>query len=144
MKPVLYCFPARLDALPDLLAHLQTAASGLDMGSLLRAETALEELFVNSVHYGYQLWPDDGEPPSVWLGVSIAGDSVHLSYQDLGVAFDPFSGLEQVTSSLDAPLEDRHIGGLGRLLVQRLADHSGYHREDGRNCIELRFDPRVR
>jgi serine/threonine-protein kinase RsbW len=40
---------------------------------------------------------------------------------------------------LDAPIEQRPIGGLGIALVRRLADSCRYDYVDGRNVLEVRL-----
>jgi len=139
MDPELYCFPAGLETLPALMCHLQAAAGDFDEASLLRAETALEELFANSVHHGY----GDTKGGMVWLGVLTQGPVLHIAYQDAAPAFDPFAELDTIIKSLDDPLDCRPVGGLGRLMVTRLADSARYVRSGERNCIELRFSPRA-
>ena len=138
MKPELYCFPAELNTLPALMGHLYKAASNFDATSRLRAETALEELFANSVHHGY----GDAIGHMVWFGALETEQELLIHYQDEAPAFDPFAKLEHIISTLDAPLESRPVGGLGRLMVTRLADSALYARIGERNCIELRFSPR--
>lgn len=139
MTPELYCFPAELDTLPALMSHLYKTATHFDETSRLRAETALEELFANTVHHGY----GDASGHTVWFGVLETEQELLIHYQDAAPAFDPFAQLEEhIINTLDAPLENRPVGGLGRLMVTRLADSTLYARIGERNCVELRFSPR--
>ncbi len=129
-----------MESLEALLAHVEKAAAGTDHGMVLRAQTALEELFANSVLYG-----NTGQDPeaSVWLAVQPRQGRLHLRYEDAFAPFDPFQDLEAVVKANELPMEERAIGGVGRLLVYQLADHAQYERLDGRNSIQLLFIPRA-
>jgi anti-sigma regulatory factor (Ser/Thr protein kinase) len=59
-----------------------------------------------------------------------------LTVRDDGAAFDPLA-LE--SPKLDADIADREIGGLGVLLVKRVADSCRYSRVDGHNVLEIRM-----
>ena len=135
----LYRFPARMESLEALLSHVEKAAVSIDRGTVLRAQTAIEELFANSVLYG-NLGND--EQASVWLSVSDDNGELRLRYEDAFAAFDPFQNLDAVVKLTEMPMEDRPVGGLGRLLVYQLADQARYAREADRNCVQLVFAPR--
>ncbi len=136
----LYRFPARMESLEALLSHVEKAATGTDRGTVLRAQTAIEELFANSVLYGNA---GNDEQAAVWLAVQPRNGRLHLRYEDAFAAFDPFHDLENVVKATELPMEERAIGGVGRLLVYQLADHAHYERQDERNCIQLLFAPRA-
>jgi anti-sigma regulatory factor (Ser/Thr protein kinase) len=59
-----------------------------------------------------------------------------LTFRDEGPSFDP-----TVVESppLDVDIADREVGGLGILLVRKLADHCRYSRVDGWNVVEIRL-----
>ena len=132
----LYSFPARMESLAPALEHLKAASSGTEPGAALRAETALEELLTNSVVHG---GAGSVAQASIWLGVSVGGDALKLRYEDACPAFDPFPAIELALEHTRNPMEQRPIGGLGLLMVYRLADEFRYGRENGRNCIDLSF-----
>ena len=66
--------------------------------------------------------------------VERTADRVRLRISDDGRAYNPLSHLDPDTH---APIEDRPVGGLGLVVVKRLADRVAYAREDGRNVLTL-------
>ena len=138
-NPDSICIPARFSALPQLLAPLAPAAQGVVSPgltrTLLRAQLAVEELFANSIHHGYG---EESDQP-VWLSVALQGDTLRVVYADQAAAFDPFAAIEPPNDDPTTSVDDRKLGGLGRLLVRELANHCTYQREDGRNVTRLEF-----
>jgi serine/threonine-protein kinase RsbW len=59
---------------------------------------------------------------------------VSLRTEDDGVAFDPLAAAEP---DLDAPLEEREIGGLGIHLIRAMTDQQTYRRENGLNVLAV-------
>jgi len=49
----------------------------------------------------------------------------------------PFNPLSEKAPDIDAPLEEREIGGLGIHLVRNLIDDVTYHRRIGKNVMTL-------
>lgn len=135
----LYRFPARLESLPAVLARLVESAAGAEAAMVLRAQTVVEELFVNSVSHGGR---GNGGQVMVAFAARLEGEALVVRYEDLFAPFDPFEGLDAVERQAAQPLERRKVGGLGRLLAARLADEARYARQRGRNRIDLRFVPR--
>jgi anti-sigma regulatory factor (Ser/Thr protein kinase) len=136
-------FPASFSALPSLLAFIaEKATADVDAATLLRAQTAVEELFANSIHHGYG---QESDAP-VWLDVSLTADVLCIEYADAAPAFDPLAGLDISAHVIDDDGESARIGGVGRHLVRGLADQSSYRRtgtdENGRNEVSLAFLPR--
>ncbi len=137
-------FPASFSALPSLLAFIaEKAIADVDAATLLRAQTAVEELFANSIHHGYG--KESNEP--VWLDVSLTADVLRIDYADAAPAFDPLAGLDNAGHVIDDDGESTRIGGVGRHLVRGLADQSSYRRtgtdDNGRNEVSLAFLSRM-
>ena len=132
----LYSFPARMESLDPVLVHVQSAAPDTSPAIALRAETALEELLTNSVIHGNTA---KSEQASIWLAVAASPDALNLRFEDAFAEFDPLSEIRTALQRTGSPLEQRRAGGLGLLMVYRLADEFRYTREDGRNRIELAF-----
>jgi anti-sigma regulatory factor (Ser/Thr protein kinase) len=128
-----------MESLEALLSHVEKAAVHADRGTVLRAQTAIEELFANSVLYGNR---DSDAQASVWLSVTDDHGVLKLRYEDAFAAFDPFQNLDAAATLTEMAIEHRPIGGLGRLLVYQLADQARYARNGDRNCIQLLFGPR--
>ena len=125
-----------MESLEPVLAHVKLAASGTLSAIALRAETALEELLTNSVVHGNTA---QSEEASIWLAVAASNESLKLQFEDAFAEFDPMAEIDTALQRTAGSLEQRRIGGLGLLMVYRLADRFFYTRENGRNCIELSF-----
>ena len=54
---------------------------------------------------------------------------------DDGKPFDPLT--EAPVPDVNAPMDERPIGGLGVFLVRKLMDELTYRREEGRNHLTL-------
>ena len=134
----LYSFPAQMESLGPVLAYLKSAAFGIPPAVALRAETALEELLTNSVVHGNA---EQIAEASIWLVVTASGQVLKLRYEDAFAEFDPLAEIDAALrrSSNPMPIDQIRAGGLGLLMVYRLADEFRYSRENGRNCIELSF-----
>lgn len=128
-----------MESLQQVLTQLEHLAASFDAATVLRAQTVVEELFVNSVSHGGR---EEGGGVVVALAVFASQGELRLHYEDQFAAFDPFQELEAVEQQARQPVERRAVGGLGRLLAGRLADEVRYARQPGRNCIDLRFIPR--
>jgi anti-sigma regulatory factor (Ser/Thr protein kinase) len=62
------------------------------------------------------------------------GDVLRAEVSDDGRPFDPF---EVPPPNIDAPIEERRIGGLGVYLVREMMDTLEYKREHDRNILRL-------
>jgi len=135
----LYRFPARLESLAAMATHLQAMAPTRDAAASLRAETALEELLTNSIVHGHAM-----RSPSavVWLAAHGQSEVLHVRYEDALTPFDPIARIDEALLRTANPLEQRPPGGLGLLMVFRLADAFRYRHEAGRNRIDLVFTGR--
>ncbi len=131
---------AKFSALANLLGPLNAEQPlfAVDKNTLLRAQTAVEELFANTVHHGYG---GESEQP-VWLTVQLRGATLNVFYADAAAAFDPFASLQALTEIEQIGVDARRVGGLGRLVVSELADRCIYRYRDGCNVTELEFRPR--
>jgi serine/threonine-protein kinase RsbW len=105
---------------------------GIAPAATYATSLALEEVLSNVIRHGYE---DAGRHViSVSLRVGEAG--VELQVVDDGRAFDPLSA-PQV--DLDAPLEERAVGGLGLHLLRGMASDVRYRRSGGRNHLYVRI-----
>ncbi len=125
-----------MESLPAMLHHVRQQAAGASDAVVLRVETAVEELLTNSVVHGHAA----GVPGSqVRIAVMPLGGGVSLRYEDDLAAFDPGGKIGEALHRTANPLDQRPPGGLGLLMVYRLADEFRYVLEDGRNCMDLSF-----
>ena len=136
----LYSFPARLESLGAMAALLQSKAPACEAGTLLRAETALEELLTNSIVHGRAAAKPSA---TIWLGAHGDDAMLHVRYEDASAAFDPIARIDEALLRNAGTLEQRAQGGLGLLMVFRLADAFRYRHDHGRNRIDLAFTGRA-
>lgn len=122
-----------------MLQLLRQSAGLAPEDVVLRAETSVEELLTNSVVHGQAARLPDSE---VWMSVSEHGGALYLCYEDALAPFDPSGKIGEALARTDNPLEQRPLGGLGLLMVYRLADEFRYLREGDRNRMEMAFQVR--
>lgn len=93
-----------------------------------KVNLVLDELSVNVVNYG-------GNASEIEVSLASDGDQVRVEIADDGKPFDPLH--EAPEPDIDAPLEDRPIGGLGIYLVREMMDELYYSRENGKNRLAM-------
>lgn len=132
-------FTADMKVLPDVVAFAAAASreAGFDGVARLFVELIIEELFTNSVMHGYG--GDSSE--SVWVSVADEDGKLSLTYEDAAPPWDPFA---PPAPDLDAPVEERRVGGLGIPLVKALSESVTYDRHNGRNRVILVLRAEVR
>lgn len=101
--------------------------------TLYAVNLALDELVSNVVLYGFSDPPPSGK--EITVRVETNDGELHAVVQDSGRAFDP---LRAPVPNLDAPLNERQIGGLGIHLVRSLMDGVDYRHEGGKNVLTVR------
>jgi len=122
-----------LNEVTRLADELQAFADGhgISQGTLFALNLALEELVTNIISYGFS---DAGEHV-ISVTLDLDGRTLHVRIEDDANAFNP---LERETPDLDAPLEERTVGGLGVHLVRKLMDDVRYERVGARNVLSMR------
>ena len=113
---------------------------GLTDDERARLLVVLEELFINVVSHGYGVRPSAG---SVAVTLDWRRSRLTIDFVDDGPPFDPLS---YSGPDLNAPPEQRQMGGLGIAIVRALVDHASYCRESHRNRLYLvrRLAPAMR
>jgi anti-sigma regulatory factor (Ser/Thr protein kinase) len=104
--------------------------AGFADSTVLELRLVAEEVLTNIAKYGFE----PGATPAVELLLSFRDDAAVLEFRDGGKAFDP---LAQPPPDLDAPLEERPLGGLGLPLVRALVSEARYVREGPTNVLTL-------
>ena len=126
-------FPAKLEELDNVLAFvdMELDATGCSPKTKVSLNVALEELFVNIVHYAY---PDSEGMAEVEV---LTGDGrcISVVLSDSGVKFDP---LERSDPDTTLGVDERAIGGLGIFMVKKLMDEVCYDYIDGKNVITMK------
>lgn len=126
--------PATLDAIEAFLDRQDA-----DGAARFEVGVAVEELLSNIVSYAYA----DDDPHRIDVSLAIEGGVIRCTVSDDGKAFDPLSIPEP---ALDAPVEERQIGGLGIHFVRQLMETVEYRRTGSRNVVSMtrrlgRLDP---
>ena len=101
----------------------------MEMG--MELQLALEEALVNVINYAF---PNDDTAHDIRLTFSQKGDILSFTIEDDGVPFDPTQHQEV---DIDAPIEERQVGGLGIHLVRTIMDRMEYRREADHNVLML-------
>lgn len=121
-------FPRHLNSLAGLYEFTEEIMKAHDLPDGVRfpVHLAMEELFVNMVHYNPTVTTD------IEVEIDVA-DQVTVSLVDNGgVEFDVTTKRDV---DIDAPLEERTPGGLGIHLIQNLVDSLEYQYKDGRGEV---------
>ena len=121
-------FKRHLDSLAPLYEFSETimAEKNLPDGVRFPVHLAMEELFVNMVHYNPTVTTD------IEVTVSVDG-TVTVSLVDNGGA--EFDVTVKRDVDTESSLEERKPGGLGVHLVQNLVDTLEYEYQDGRGEV---------
>ena len=118
----------------DQLARITAAVE--DLGErddwppdlVFKVNLVLDELWVNVVNYS-------GATGDVEVSLDVDAEEVRLEIADDGRPFDPLTEISE--PDINAPLEDRPIGGLGIFLVREMMDELHYKRENGKNRLAM-------
>ena len=97
---------------------------------VFRVNLALEELVLNIMDYGY----DEGVH-EIEITLTSEADALTIEIVDGGRPFDPLKDAPE--PDVNAPIEDRPIGGLGVHLVRTMMDQMHYRREKGKNHLTM-------
>jgi anti-sigma regulatory factor (Ser/Thr protein kinase) len=102
--------------------------AGIVGDDLSRILIVAEELVTNVVKYGYA----GAVPGHLEVRLRLAGGRIALVLIDDGCAFDPFAA---PPPDLEAPVEERRVGGLGLALVKGLMERRHYRRAGRHNVV---------
>jgi len=91
---------------------------------------SLDEVVTNIISYAF---PDVQEHP-IEVRLRLIGDVVQAEVTDSGRPFNP---IDVPAPDLDAPIDERRIGGLGIHIVREMMDALEYTREQDRNVLRL-------
>jgi len=119
--------------LPRLVEFAEkfSCRGGLPAPERARLLIVLEELFTNTVRYGYSVGASGGR---IEVALAATPGRIEIDFSDDGAPFDP---LAQGSPDFDRPPADRPVGGLGLHLLRSLVDGARYRREGGRNHLSL-------
>ena len=124
---------AVLDRLDDVIGFVDTELEAADCCAKkqMQIDLAVEEIFVNIVHYAYS--PGTG-PATIRFAVSPDGSAVSITFIDNGIPYNP---LQKEDPDLTLSTEERAVGGLGIFLVKKNTDDLFYEYVNGQNVLTL-------
>jgi anti-sigma regulatory factor (Ser/Thr protein kinase) len=126
-------FPAKTEALPEVLEFVEKTLEGLEcaMKSQMAICVAIEEVFVNIARYAY---PGGEGDMRLEIGFNEESRAVTFRMADKGVPFDP---LKKSDPDISLSAEDRDIGGLGIYIAKKTMDTLSYVYENGENILTM-------
>jgi len=124
---------AKIENIEPLTAFVDQALQdyACPMKVQMQVDIALDEIFSNIAHYAYT--PRTGTA-TVKIEKLFAPDGVKIVFTDSGLPFDP---LKKADPNVNAPLEERSIGGLGIYMVKKSMDEVKYAHKEGHNLLTL-------
>jgi len=124
--------PAKLENLELLMSFIKNSAEkqGFSLKNINEIQIATEEPIVNIISYAY---PDKNGNIEITCS-GRKGKGLVIEIVDWGVPFDPMSMPEP---DIDAPMDDRKIGGLGIYIMRKLMDEVNYERMENQNILTL-------
>jgi anti-sigma regulatory factor (Ser/Thr protein kinase) len=128
MKPTE--LPGDLNSLEIIREYVRGAAAdaGLERKQAYRLSLAVDEIATNIVLHGYQEAGMDG---NIRISATLSESTLTIVLEDDAVPYDPHQS--DNPDDLDAPLEEREIGGLGVFLAIQYVDEFRYERIANRN-----------
>jgi serine/threonine-protein kinase RsbW len=128
MEPI--TIPGTLESLGAIAQYVTTAAAAanLDKKATYKLRLAVDEIATNIIVHGYEAAERSGQ---LVCQADLDEQTLTISLEDTGVLYD---SSEQLTpDSLDKPLSQRAIGGLGVYLAIQGVDKFIYQRVENRN-----------
>jgi serine/threonine-protein kinase RsbW len=125
---------ADTDALNNISAFVGKTLSGWQVPAISanKIGSAIDEAVTNVILYAY---PDRKGKVKVTLEKSEG--CIVIKVEDEGVPFDP---TQYPAPNTSAPIEEREIGGLGILLVRKMADYVSYARAGDKNHLTFKIN----
>ena len=126
-------FPAKTEALPDVLGFVEQTLEGFGcpMKTQMAVCVAIEEVFVNIANYAY---PDGEGDMTLHIGFAEESRTVTFRMADQGIPFDP---LQKPDPDITLSAEDREIGGLGIFITKKTMDTVSYAYENNQNILTM-------
>ncbi len=119
-----------LDKLRDFVEETIMAQWGVPPAVAMAVNLALEEAFVNIVHYAF----NGEETHKVGFLFQKDEEQLAITITDKGRAFDP---TQSDPPDINLPASERPIGGLGILMINKIMDQVEYRRKDDTNELIL-------
>jgi serine/threonine-protein kinase RsbW len=127
---------AYLESLRDFREFIKERCAkvpGVTNEILYDVQLAVDEACTNIITHGYQ----DLNPGSIILDLEVEPDKLTVSITDFGHSFEPSSA---PIPDIQAPLEERELGGYGLFLIRQTMDEMDYRvTEDGNKMILTKY-----
>lgn len=125
LKAILESVPLAIDCVTKT-----ARAAGFDDGALYEIQLAVDEACANVVDHAYQ----GVEPGEMEVSCIFGDQCLTIRVRDWGTGFDP-GGIE--VPDVNAPLDERTLGGLGLFLIKQVMDHVqfAFHPETGNELV---------
>ena len=126
-------FPARIDALSDVLAFVEQALESCECSMKIQTAicVAIEEVFVNVAHYAY-----GGGESDMTLAIGFDPEAREIPFR-MTAKGTPFDPLKKPDPDITLSAEEREIGGLGIFITKKTMDTVTYAYEDGENILTM-------
>ena len=131
VKAILENIPLAMDCV-----NQWALALGFDDRALYEIQLAVDEACANVVHHAYR----DMAPGDMEVSCDLEDQVLRIRVRDWGRGFDPD---EVPMPNLDAPLEERGVGGLGLFILKQVMDRVRFTCDPDRGN-ELEMDKRLR
>ena len=127
---------AYLESLHDFREFIKEHCAGLPGVTdeiLYDVQLAVDEACTNIISHGYA----DLNPGSIILDLAIDPDKLTATLTDFGHSFEPSNAQ---APDVNAPMEERELGGFGLFFIQQSVDDMNYQvTEDGNRMILTKY-----
>jgi serine/threonine-protein kinase RsbW len=127
---------AHLESLHDFREFIKGHCSGIPgvtHESLYDIQLAVDEACTNIISHGYA----GMDPGSIILDLDIDPNRIVVTLTDFGHSFEPSS---TPVPDVNAPIEERELGGFGLFFIQQSVDEMDYQvTEDGNTMILTKY-----
>ena len=106
-------------------------ACGVTGGPRYQAELVFEEVVLNTIRHGFH---DEGDGHAIDVSIVFQLGALVMTFEDDAAAFDP---RERPDPVLPKSLDTAREGGLGLMLVRKLARDVQYERTSDRNRLTV-------
>ena len=122
----------KLESLGAIAQYVMSAAkeAGLEKKAAYKLRLAIDEVTTNIITHGYEEADLEGD---IYLAAKIDKQALTISVEDTAIAYDPTEKKAVEQELLNAPLEEKPIGGLGVFLALDGVDNFLYERSGDRN-----------
>lgn len=130
-------FPAKEEYLDEVIDFIETELKKTEcsMKSVMQISIAIEEVFVNVVHYAYpEPYYDTKGTVTLKMDYDSEKRIVTFIMIDKGIQFNP---LESSDPDITLSADERKIGGLGIFMMKKIMDYVHYSYKNNENILKM-------